>query len=156
MVSRPGENERSILEVAVLDIDVGLVGDNWRERGSRSTGDGSADPRAQITIMSSRLIALLAGSSDQWAQAGDQFFVDLDLSIDNLPPGQHLRIGSALVVVSDKPHTGCAKFSRRFGQDALRLVNSPEGKRMRLRGLNARVVMGGTVEVGDDISKVET
>jgi hypothetical protein len=107
----------------------------------------------QVTVMSSRLAALVAGRADRRQLAGDQLYVDLDLSIANLPPGSRLAVGSAVIEVSDKPHRGCKKFSERFGLDALRLVNSEVGSELRLRGLNARVVAEGTVRVGDAVRK---
>jgi MOSC domain-containing protein YiiM len=99
--------------------------------------------------MNSRVIALLAGDKERWPLAGDQLYVDLDLSVDNLPPGTRLNFGSAVVEVSDRPHTGCKKFAARFGLDALQFVNSPQGKQLRLRGLHARVVQPGVIRVGD-------
>jgi MOSC domain-containing protein YiiM len=155
IVARPGNFEREVLEEATLDLDVGLVGDNWATRGNRHREDGSPDPLRQITLMSTRAASLLCGSSgDKWAQAGDQLFVDLDISHDNLPAGSRLAIGSAVVEITEPPHTGCAKFSQRFGLDALRMVGTPDGKALRLRGVNARVVTGGIVRRGDTVAKM--
>ncbi len=153
IVRRPDVEQREVVEQVELDPEVGLVGDNWRARGSSSTPDGSAHPERQITVMNARVAGLLAGDPDRRPLAGDQLYVDLDISIENLPPGTRLRIGDAVIEVTEPPHTGCAKFSRRFGVDALRFVNSPEGRRLRLRGLNARVVEGGTVRLGDPVRK---
>lgn len=151
---RPAEDEREILAEALLDPAEGLVGDTWRTRGSSTTPDGSADPQAQITVMNARAAALIAGERDRWALAGDQLYVDLDLSAENLPPGTRLAIGSAVIQVSAKPHRGCSKFSARFGVDALRFVNTEPGASMHLRGVNCRVVQGGMVSAGDRIKKV--
>ena len=145
IVRRPAEGEREVLEEATLDQVQGLVGDSWLQRGSSSTGDGSANPAAQITVMNARTAALVAGDRRRWPLAGDQLYVDLDLSIQNLPPGTRLAVGSAVLEVSAEPHTGCAKFSARFGSDALRFINAPVGRALRLRGLNAVVVEGGQV-----------
>jgi hypothetical protein len=128
------------------------VGDTWRARGSSSRRDGSANPKSQVTLMSARAARLVAGPPDRWALAGDQLYVDLDLSVDNLPPGTRVSIGSAELEVSDLPHRGCSKFSARFGLDALRFVNSPDGRRLNLRGLNTRVTRGGVVRLGDPVS----
>ena len=154
IVRRPAENQRELLEEAALDCTEGLVGDTWRARGSRHTADGSALPEQQITIMNVRVAALVAVEPDRRQLCGDQLYVDLDLSQDNLPPGTHLQIGSAVIEISEKPHTGCTKFAARFGQDALRFVNSPTGRALRLRGLNARIVAAGTVRTGDVIRKI--
>ncbi len=154
VVRRPAENEREVLAEAGLDCDVGLAGDTWRTRGSSSTEDGSAHPGKQVTLMNARVAALVAGRADRWQLAGDQLYVDLDLSCDHLSPGTRLAIGSAVVEVSDQPHRGCKKFASRFGQDALRFVNSDVGRELNLRGVNARVVVGGIVRPGDAIRRL--
>jgi MOSC domain-containing protein len=154
IVRRPVEGNREVLDKGELSRTEGLVGDNWSSRPTKSTADGSPDPLRQLTIMSSRALATVAGSPDRWRLAGDQLIVDLDLSTDNLPPGSRLRIGTAEVEVSEPPHTGCVKFSGRFGLDALRFVSTPEGKRRRLRGLNARVITPGLVRSGDQVRKL--
>jgi MOSC domain-containing protein YiiM len=151
---RPAVDEREILTEARLDLEEGLIGDSWRARGSSSTPDGSANPVAQVTLMNARAAAAIAGERDQWALAGDQIYVDLDLSLLNLPAGSRIQLGSAVLEFSEAPHTGCAKFSARFGNDALRFVNSPLGRELRLRGANCRVVVGGTVRPGDTITKL--
>jgi MOSC domain-containing protein YiiM len=104
--------------------------------------------------MSARAAALIAGDRDRWPLAGDQLYVDLDLSGDNLPPGTRLAIGSAVVEVSDLPHLGCGKFTERYGAEARELVNSPEGVALNLRGINAQVVQSGTVRLGDAVRKL--
>ena len=154
IVRRPAVEEREIVEEAELDMDEGLVGDCWRTRGSKSMPDGSANPDAQLTLMNARVAALVAGERERWALAGDQLYVDLDLSAANLPPGARLAIGSAVIEVTALPHTGCGKFLRRFGLDAQKLVNSPEGRELNLRGANAKVVVAGTIRVGDEIRRV--
>jgi MOSC domain-containing protein YiiM len=154
IVRRPAEDVREVLEQAELDTAQGLVGDTWRIRGSSSTPDGSAHPDAQLTVMNARVVELLARQPDRRQLAGDQLCVDLDLSATNLPPHTRLAVGAAFIEITAKPHTGCAKFAARFGQDALRFVNSPVGRELHLRGLNARVVAAGTVRAGDVISKL--
>jgi MOSC domain-containing protein YiiM len=154
VVRRPAELEREVVDVAELTEAEGLVGDNWATRPVKSTPDGSPDPLRQLTIMNARALEAVAGSRDRWQLAGDQLIVDLDLSMDNLPAGSRLRIGRAEVEVSVPPHVGCAKFSGRFGLDALRFVSSREGKRRRLRGLNARVIRPGPVRRGDRVVKL--
>lgn len=154
IVRRPDEDEREMVETADLDLVNGLMGDNWKARGSRHTPDGAANTDAQITIMNARVIELLAQSEERWALAGDQLFIDMDLGADNLPPGTRLALGSAVLEVSPAPHTGCKKFAARFGPDATKFVNSQEGKRLHLRGVNARVVQAGRVRIGDLARKV--
>ena len=151
---RPGVDEREVLTEATLDVVTGLAGDTWRVRGSSRTADGSAHPGMQVTVMNSRAALLVAHDPARRVLAGDQFYVDLDISTANLPPGTRLALGSAVLEVSDQPHRGCAKFAARFGHDALRSVNSRVGRELRLRGLNARVVVPGTVCAGDAIRKL--
>lgn len=154
IVRRPGDDEREVVECGELNLSEGLVGDNWKNRGSRQTTDGSPNLNAQITVMNSRAIGLVAQDEKRWSLAGDQLYIDIDLSDDNLPPGTRLAIGSAMIEVSAVPHTGCKKFSSRFGVDAMKFVNSPEGKRLHLRGINTRVVQAGVIHVGDVVRKV--
>ncbi len=153
IVRRPQVESREVLAEAELDERMGLVGDCWRERGSSSMDDGSANPDCQVTIMNARSAAVIAGDRERWALAGDQFYVDLDLSVDNLPAGTLLQAGSALLEVTAQPHRGCGKFVRRYGADAQRFVNSPVGRELNLRGINTRVVRGGRVRAGEAIRK---
>jgi MOSC domain-containing protein YiiM len=151
---RPAEDEREVLTEARLDTHEGLEGDTWKVRGSSRTPDGGPNPDSQLTLMNARVAAAIAGERERWALAGDQLYVDLDLSIANLPAGSRVQIGSAVIEFSENPHTGCAKFSARYGVDALKFVNSPVGRELRLRGANCRVVVAGTVRAGDTIRKL--
>jgi MOSC domain-containing protein YiiM len=154
IVRRPGEDQREVLERGELDEAVGLVGDNWVDRSSARTDDGGPHPDMQLNIMNVRAIAAIAGDRERWQLAGDQLYVDLDLSEANLPPGTRLQIGEAVIEVTSEPHTGCQKFSRRFGVDALRFVNSAVGRELKARGINARVVVAGEVSRGDTVTKI--
>ena len=154
IVRRPAQDEREVLSECVLDRVEGLVGDNWHIRPSSRTADRSPHPDKQLTLMNARCAALVAGAPEQWPLAGDQLYIDLDLGTDNLPPGTRLACGSAVIEITDQPHRGCAKFAQRFGGDALRFVNSAEGRKLNLRGVNARVVVSGRVCVGDVARKV--
>jgi len=145
---RPAVDEREVLDEAELDTELGLVGDSWSTRGRRP------NRKAQVTLMNTRAAALVAGGRERWALAGDQLFVDLDLSGANLPPGTRLEIGSAVVEVSDLPHLGCGKFTARFGEEARLLVNSDDGVALNMRGINTTVVEGGTVRRGDTVRKL--
>lgn len=149
VVARPAVGLRELLAEAMLDPAAGLAGDSWLARGSSSTPDRSADPHRQVTVMNARVAELVAGGTDRMPLAGDQLYVDFDISMDNLPPGSVLAVGEAMLEVSDAPHLGCAKFVERFGADAMRFVNSRVGRQLRLRGLNARVVARGIVRPGD-------
>jgi MOSC domain-containing protein YiiM len=153
IVRRPRPGQRAVVAEAELDLARGLVGDDWLSRGSRLMPDGSAHPDMQLTVMNARAIALLAQTKDRWKLAGDQLYVDLDLSVDNLPVGKRLSIGTAVIEVTSQPHTGCKQFAARYGPDATRFVNSREGKQLRLRGLNAKVVEPGIVRAGDTVTK---
>ena len=154
IVRRPAVDEREVLEEATLDPAEGLVGDTWKVRGSRRMPDGSAHPDMQLNIMNARAARLVAGDDHRRQLAGDQLYFDLDISVTNLPPGTQLALGTAVIEVTAQPHTGCAKFARRFGEEALKFVNSDVGKQLRLRGMNARVVVAGTVRAGDEVRKL--
>jgi hypothetical protein len=153
IVRRPRVGHREVVSEAELDETAGLVGDTWSARSSSRTADGSPHPEMQLNIINARVIDLLAQSEERWPLAGDQLYLDLDLTDDNLPAGTRLAIGSAVIEVTALPHTGCGKFAQRFGVDATTFVNSKEGRRLHLRGINARVVRSGTIRVGDVASK---
>ena len=154
IVRRPNVDEREIVDECELDLEQGLAGDSWKDRGSSHTSDGSANVNAQLTIMNARVIALLAQDEARWPLAGDELYVDMDLSDDNIPAGTRLALGSAVIEVSAQPHSGCKKFSSRFGVDAIKFVNSPEGKQLHLRGINTKVIQAGTIRVGDTLKKI--
>jgi hypothetical protein len=154
LVRRPRLDEREVIAAGQLDPVYGLVGDYWHSRSSARAGDGPLDSDNQVTLINARLIALVAQEQARWALAGDQLYVDLDLSVDNLPPGTQLQVGTALLEVTALPHTGCEKFMARYGRDAVLFVNSPTGKALRLRGMNTRVVAAGRVRVGDPVTKL--
>ena len=154
IVRRPGVEEREVVDEARLTADDGLEGDSWNQRTSKRTADGSPHPDMQLNIMNARILAAVAGSRERMQLAGDQLIVDMDLSDANLPPWTKLAIGDAVIEVTDQPHNGCAKFSRRFGVEAHRFVDSDVGKQLHLRGINARVVTPGTIRCGDQIRKL--
>jgi hypothetical protein len=153
IVRRPRVGERVVLHEGTLDLLDGLSGDTWKHRGSSRSADGKAHPDMQLNVMNSRVAALVAQDRHRWPLAGDQLFVDLDLSASNLPPGTQLAIGDAVIEVTAQPHTGCQKFVARFGLDAMKFVNSPVGKELHLRGINARVVQAGAIRVGDRVKR---
>jgi hypothetical protein len=153
VVARPAPDEREVLPRGTFTPHDGLVGDDWRARGSSSTSDGSADPDAQVTLISQRWLDLVCdGDRARWPLAGDQVVVDMDLGTATLAPGDRLRLGTALVEVTAKPHTGCAKFVARYGVEAQRIVASDEGRAMRLRGIHVRVLEAGEAGPGDALS----
>ena len=154
IVRRPQVDEREVLDTGELSLELGLVGDGWITRGSSRTPDGSSHPDMQLNIMNSRVTALVAQHKDRWQLAGDQLYLDMDLSEDNLPAGTRFAIGAAVIEVSPQPHLGCRKFVSRFGLAAMQFVNSALGRQLRLRGINARVVSAGVIRVGDVVRKI--
>jgi len=154
IVRRPSSGVREELAEAELDPAAGLVGDSWSQRGSRRTADGSPHPDMQLNVMNARAAALVAQHRSRWALAGDQLFVDLDLSATNVPAGTRLAIGSAVIEITAEPHTGCGKFADRFGVDAAAFVNATRHRTLQLRGVNARVVQPGTIRAGDRVVKI--
>ena len=156
VVRRPERLEREVLDEGELDPEAGLVGDNWRSRATSRAVEDGRHYEAMLTLMSARMVALLADPDDERALAGDQLYVDLDLSVDNLPVGSRLALGeTALVEITAKPHRGCKKFLARFGADTLAFVNSDEGSRLRLRGVYARVLEGGVIRPGDAVRRLD-
>lgn len=154
IVSRPITEGREMLDHCELSKQSGLLGDNWQTRGDKHTQDGSADVGRQLTLMNSRAISAITDCEERWPEAGDQFFVDFDLSVDNLPHGSQLNLGQAVIEVTPLPHLGCSKFGKRFGKEANAFVNSAVGKKLNLRGINAKVVKAGVVATGDIIRKI--
>ncbi len=150
IVIRPAVDERIVLPQVEVDVDHGLAGDTWESRGSRMTENGSAHPGDQVTVMNSRFARLVAATEDRVPLAGDQLYLDLDLSRANLPTGTRLEFDEVVLEVTDVPHTGCAKFRARFGMPALRATNTPEGADLRLRGINTTVVRGGMLRQGEE------
>ena len=149
---RPEEDQRKELEEGMFDEIKGLIGDNWASRGHSKTTDGSAHPEMQINIMNSRIISLITTEKNDWKMAGDQLFVDFNLNKDNVPAGTRLSIGDAILEVTSVPHTGCKKFSQRFGVEALKFISTNTGRQWQLRGINARVIKSGAIRIGDQIS----
>jgi hypothetical protein len=154
IVRRPGAGQREIIAEGTLDRDAGLVGDNWLSRLSSSKEDISIHKDMQIALMNSRVIDLLAQDRSRWSLAGDQLYIDLDLNIDNLPPGSQIAIGSAVIEITAAPHTGCGKFMEWYGPDAVKFVNDYKRKDLRLRGANAKIIQTGSIRVGDESRKL--
>ena len=154
IVRRPSVDEREVVPEAVLDPDSGLVGDSWLARGSRSTPDGSADPEVQLTLISTRVLESIEPDRSRWPLAGDQVYVDLDLSVERLPAGTRLAIGSAVIQVSEPPHTGCAKFSARFGSDAPALDQLADGSCPSDAGAQCQGRDARHIHTGDEIRRV--
>ncbi len=154
VIRRPAVGEREVLDVGELSVTEGVVGDNWKDRPSSRSEDGLAHPDMQLNVMNARVTDLVAQTRDRWPLAGDQLYVDFDLSEANVPPGTKLAMGTAVIEVTDQPHTGCAKFTQRFGLDAHRFVNNKETSHLHLRGINAKVVQAGHIRPGDTVTKV--
>jgi hypothetical protein len=152
IVRRPAVEAREVITHGELCTTNGLIGDNWNAKPTSATG--MPNPKAQLTLMNARAAAAIAGERDRWPLAGDQLYVDFDLSSENAPPGTRLAVGAAEIELTDEPHLGCGKFVRRFGIDAQKFVNSLDGRALNCRGINARVVIPGTVQIGDTIRKL--
>ena len=154
LVIRPAVNQREPLQRVMFSPQQGVEGDNWLSSCWKKLPSGESDPDVQVAIMNARMIEVLTNDKSRWPLAGDQLFVDFDLSVGNLAVGDRLQVGAAVLEITAEPHRGCSKFKKRFGQDALTFVNSPQGDVHRLRGVYAKIVSAGEVCVGDSVSKI--
>ncbi len=154
IVVRPQTNEREVLSHALFSPETGVAGDNWQNQCWKTLANGQADPVVQVAIMNARMIDVLTRDKSQWPLAGDQLFVDLDLSVNNLSPGTQLHIGTAVLEITAEPHRACSKFEQRFGKVARQYVNSAQGDMHRLRGVYAKIILTGEVSTGDVIHKL--
>ncbi len=154
IVARPKTNEREVLSQALFSSEAGVAGDNWQKQCWKTLASGQADPVVQVAIMNARMIEVLTRDKNQWPLAGDQLFIDLDLSVNNLSPGTRLQIGSAVLEITAEPHRACSKFKQRFGDVARQYVNSAQGDAHRLRGVYAKIISTGEVSTGDVIHKL--
>ena len=148
LVVRRGGGVHDTPERITMTLDAGVVGDRWIDSEPR-------DPETQLTLIERRVAALVTGGAPGALHVpGDNLVVDLDLSAAALAIGARLRVGTALVEISAKPHTGCAKVRARVGDEALRWINARERRDLRLRGVHARIVEGGTVALGERVVRV--
>lgn len=154
LVVRPVKNQREPLDKVMFSPQLGVNGDNWSTNCWKKLPDGKSDPEVQVAIMNARMIEVLTQDKALWPLAGDQLFVDFDLSVANLRAGDHLQVGAAVLQITAEPHRGCGKFKQRFGEDALAFVNSERGDAHRLRGVYAKIISAGEVCVNDAISKL--
>lgn len=155
IVVRPVEDGRQVCSHAYLSAEGGVKGDRWVTSSSRRLPDGRPDPQVQVSLMNARLLRMLAGSEERISLAGDNLVVDLDLSEANMPVGQRLSAGEAVLEITDVPHTGCQKFAQRFGPDAVRFVNAVDRHSLHLRERYARILKAGTLRVGDTLRKLQ-
>ncbi len=151
---RPATNERRSLADARLTPEGGIDGDRWvTDSYYRLTG-GRSDPRSQVSLMNVRFLRQIALNEDAICLAGDNLIVDLDLSEANLPAGSQLAIGDEVIIeISELSHTGCSKLEGRYGKEARAFMNNARGKSLHLRGRFARILVGGTIRVGDTVRK---
>ncbi len=154
LVVRPAVNQRESLDQVMFSAQQGVFGDNWLASCWKKLPGGESDPQVQVAIMNARMIEVLTRDKTRWPLAGDQLFVDFDLSVNNLAVGDRLQVGAAVLEITAEPHRGCGKFKRRFGMAALAMVNSAQGDARRLRGVYARIVSAGEVRVGDGVRKI--
>lgn len=154
IVIRPASDDRTSLTECEISPELGVHGDNWATGCWMTLPDGTPHPDVQVAIMNARVIQLISPEVDRRPLAGDNLYVDLDLSVDNLQPGDQLSVGSGILEITEVAHNGCGKFAERFGADAVKFVNSAAGRKLRLRGIYARIVKAGAIHVGDKISKL--
>ena len=137
----PGVHEA--LDHVHLKVEEGVPGDEWNRRTPRN-------PDAQLTAMR-RDIAELLGCGQPLTTSGENLIVELEISAANLPVGTRLSVGEAVVEVTPKPHNGCQKFARRFGEDALRFVQASATRHHNLRGIYWKVIVAGEARRGAQV-----
>lgn len=143
IVRRREGGTRELLERVALTPEEGLPGDAWGRRPP-------LNPEAQLAVIQTDIAELIA-NGQPLPLFGDNLFLNLDLSRENLPTGSRLRVGAAVLEVTPKPHNGCAKFHARFGAAALRFASHPDRRHLNLRGIYLKVVEGGELAVGDAV-----
>jgi len=151
---RPAEGERRFVERIRFDPQAGVVGDRWRWKAWMHLPDGRPDPRIQVCMLGTRVLQLVRREGSSMIHPGDTVIADMDFSEANLPAGQRLQLGSAVLEVSDVFNTGCAKWQERYGPAALRWINRPGNRALRLRGILARVVAPGEATLNDTLRKL--
>ena len=154
IVVRPAAGLRETPGRVGVSLEGGVAGDHWAKGCWRTTDAGEPHPDVQICMMSARTIRAIAGEPEHWPAAGDNLFLDMDLSPANMPPGTRFAIGTAGFVVTAEPHDGCQSFIDRYGRDACLFVNTGRGRALRLRGIYARVTRDGEIAVGDRVLKL--
>ena len=154
IVVRPQHGERRTPASVHISTEHGVAGDRWSKGCWLETEDGEPHPSVQVNLMSVRAAKAIAGEIKNWKAAGNNFFVDIDMSPENLPPGTRLRLGSAEIEISAQANKGCQKFIDRYGRDACVFVNVGPGWANRTRGLYARVIKNGEVRLGDMLQKL--
>jgi hypothetical protein len=146
LIARGEGGRREILESVRLEPDAGMPGDAWGRRPKRK-------PETSIAVMQSDAAELIANGQPV-ELSGDNLYLALDLSKENLPAGSRLRAGETILEVTPYPHNGCAKFQARFGEEAVRFTARPDLRHRNLRGIYMRVVKGGEVRAGDPIEVI--
>lgn len=150
---RPGYNQRRFVDHIDVSPEEGIPGERWSTRPWLTLPDGAAHPGIQVCILSKRVLDLVWRDRATTPHPGDTFIVDMDLSEDNLPDGQLLQAGSAVLRVSEVFNDGCVKWKARYGADAKDWVNLPEYRAARLRGILCSVEQAGRIANGDLLIK---
>ena len=151
---RPERNQRKFVDQIEVSPQKGIAGERWLESPWLTTPEGAPHPGIQISILQQRVLDLVWQDRENTPHPGDTFVVDMDLSHDNLPVGQLLSVGTAILKVSDVFNDGCVKWKARYGAAAKDWIVADDHPKLRLRGVLCSVERAGLLKAGDFLTKI--
>jgi len=152
---RPGYGQRNFVDKLVVTRGRGMPGERWETAPWLRKDDGTGHPGIQISILQKRVLDLVWRDRSSVIHPGDSFIVDMELSEANLPVGQLLRVGTAVLQVSDVFNDGCVKWKVRYGEAAKDWIVAPGHRELRLRGVLCSIVKDGEMKAGDQLTKID-
>ena len=151
---RPERGQRRFVDEIEVTRAQGIPGERWATQPWLRLEDGRPHPGIQVCVISRRVLDLVWRDREATPHPGDTFVVDMDLSEANLPAGQLLRAGSAVLRVSEVFNDACVKWKVRYGEAAKDWVTAPGHPALRLRGILCSVERDGRIRNGDRLSKI--
>lgn len=152
LCTRPARNERVFPDAIVLTRARGIDGDREMAQPWLRLDNGDPDPRIQVSIIPQRVLDLVWRDRENITHPGDNIVADIDVSLDNMPVGTILTIGTAALRVSDEWNDGCAKWNKRMGRAAYEWTTQPDHEPLRLRGIYCEIITDGVIKLGDTIT----
>jgi hypothetical protein len=152
---RPERNKRRVVDEITLTRENGIPGERWKDQPWLRTEDGAPHPGIQVSILQQRVLDLVWRDRENTVHPGDTFIADMDLSEANLPVGQVLEIGEAVLKVSEVFNDGCVKWKARYGREAKDWITMPGHPELRLRGVLCSIERDGIIREGDILRKID-